>query len=80
MGMAWYEEWFDRDEYELVYHERDEEEAQELVDLLERTVRPSAQARSRAIRSAATTESGRVARISVRRSLEVRPRFSAKAV
>ncbi len=31
--MAWYKDWFDRDEYELVYHERDEEEAEELIDL-----------------------------------------------
>lgn len=36
----WYEEWFDRDEYELVYQERDEAEAEQLVDLLERVVAP----------------------------------------
>jgi len=39
--MAWYKDWFDRDEYELVYHERDEEEAEELIDLLERVVAPT---------------------------------------
>ena len=39
--MAWYKDWFDRDEYELVYHERDEEEAEELIDLLERVVAPA---------------------------------------
>ena len=39
--MAWYKDWFDQDEYELVYHERDEEEAEELIDLLERVVAPA---------------------------------------
>ena len=32
--MAWYEQWFDTDEYELVYQDRDEQEAAELVDLI----------------------------------------------
>lgn len=32
--MAWYEQWFDRDEYELVYRERDDSEAERLVDLI----------------------------------------------
>lgn len=36
----WYEEWFDRDEYELVYPHRDEREAEDCIDLLERTVEP----------------------------------------
>lgn len=36
--MAWYEHWFDRDEYELVYQERDDEEARRCVDLIERAV------------------------------------------
>ncbi len=39
--MAWYQEWFDRDEYELVYHQRDEREAEQVVDLIERLVRPA---------------------------------------
>ncbi len=39
--MAWYQEWFDRDEYELVYHRRDEREAEQVVDLIERLVRPA---------------------------------------
>ncbi|MFQ5570926.1 MAG: SAM-dependent methyltransferase [Rhodothermales bacterium] len=39
--MAWYKDWFDRDEYELVYHERDEQEAEQIIDLLERIVHPS---------------------------------------
>lgn len=37
----WYEEWFDRDEYELVYDQRDEREAERVIDLLERIVRPA---------------------------------------
>lgn len=36
----WYEEWFDHPEYELVYQDRDEEEAEELADFLERVVEP----------------------------------------
>ncbi len=39
--MAWYEQWFSRDEYEIVYSERNEEEAISLVDLIERTVKPT---------------------------------------
>ncbi len=38
----WYEDWFGRDEYELVYHERGEAEAERMVDLLERVARPAA--------------------------------------
>ncbi len=37
----WYEEWFDRDEYEIVYQHRDEEEARRVIDLIERTTRLS---------------------------------------
>lgn len=32
--MAWYEQWFDRDEYELVYRERDDSEAERVIDLI----------------------------------------------
>lgn len=39
--MPWYEEWFDRDEYELVYQQRDEGEAEKVVTLIERTVDPA---------------------------------------
>ncbi len=39
--MPWYEEWFDRDEYDLVYENRDEQEAERLMDLLERVARPA---------------------------------------
>jgi SAM-dependent methyltransferase len=39
--MAWYEDWFDADAYELVYEERDLEEAERLADLIERTARPA---------------------------------------
>jgi len=38
--MPWYKEWFDRDEYELVYQNRDEEEAEDLIALILRTVQP----------------------------------------
>ena len=36
--MTWYEQWFNRDEYDIVYTNRDEDEAISLVDLIERTV------------------------------------------
>lgn len=32
--MTWYEQWFDRDEYDLVYQNRDDSEAVRLVDLI----------------------------------------------
>ncbi len=32
----WYEAWFDRDEYAIVYRHRNDEEARKLIDLLER--------------------------------------------
>lgn len=38
--MTWYEEWFDRDEYELVYQDRDTAEAEQLIDLIEAVARP----------------------------------------
>lgn len=40
----WYEEWFDHPEYELVYQDRDEGEADKLVDLLERITDPEPEA------------------------------------
>lgn len=36
--MAWYEDWFNSDAYDLVYRSRDEDEAEDLVDLVTRTV------------------------------------------
>ncbi len=33
---AWYEAWFDRDEYEIVYRHRDDDEAARVIELLER--------------------------------------------
>lgn len=39
--MPWYEDWFDADAYELVYDDRDEEEAERLADLIARAVRPA---------------------------------------
>lgn len=38
--MAWYEDWFDQDAYELVYRHRDERDAEPVIDLLEQAVRP----------------------------------------
>ncbi len=32
----WYEDWFDRDEYEIVYRHRDDAEAERLIELVER--------------------------------------------
>lgn len=37
----WYEEWFDRDEYEFVYRHRDEADATALLDTIEKTLNPS---------------------------------------
>lgn len=39
--MSWYEQWFDTDEYELVYQNRDEGEAIRLIELVERVTQPS---------------------------------------
>lgn len=39
--MPWYEEWFDRDEYELVYQQRDDAEAEQVVDLIEDVAKPA---------------------------------------
>ena len=39
--MSWYKEWFDRDEYELVYHRRDDTEAEKVIDLIERVAQPA---------------------------------------
>src|SRR5690606_36720733 len=36
----WYTEWFEREEYEIVYRQRDDREAETVIDLLERTVQP----------------------------------------
>lgn len=38
--MPWYEHWFDQDEYELVYPHRNLAEAEQVLDLLERTAHP----------------------------------------
>ena len=38
--MSWYEEWFWSDAYTQVYDHRDEEEAERLVDLIQRKVNP----------------------------------------
>ncbi|MFT5514620.1 MAG: SAM-dependent methyltransferase [Rhodothermales bacterium] len=38
--MSWYEQWFDADEYDLVYQDRDENEARSLIDLIEAKTSP----------------------------------------
>jgi SAM-dependent methyltransferase len=43
--MPWYEDWFDRPEYEAVYPHRDEGEAERAADLIERVAEPSPGAR-----------------------------------
>lgn len=35
--LLWYEAWFDRDEYEIVYRHRDDRDAERLIDLVEKT-------------------------------------------
>lgn len=42
--VPWYEEWFDREEYELVYRDRNKADAARLIDLLEQVVRPASRA------------------------------------
>jgi len=39
--MSWYEDWFWSDAYTQVYDHRDEEEAEQLVDLLQREINPA---------------------------------------
>jgi cyclopropane fatty-acyl-phospholipid synthase-like methyltransferase len=39
--MSWYEDWFWSDAYTQVYEHRDEEEAEQLVDLIEREIAPA---------------------------------------
>ena len=42
--MPWYEDWFDRDEYELVYAQRDEREAEQVASLIETLADPAPEA------------------------------------
>ncbi|HET6566902.1 MAG TPA: methyltransferase domain-containing protein [Rhodothermales bacterium] len=65
--MAWYEDWFGRDEYELVYGHRNDEEAGRAVDLIERLAVP---AKGDAILDMACGR-GRHARCLARRGYEV---------
>jgi len=39
--MTWYEGWFDSAAYDLVYDHRDETEAEQLIDLIEREIAPA---------------------------------------
>lgn len=43
--MPWYDGWFGSDAYNLVYDHRDEDEAKQLVDFVERELAPAAEAR-----------------------------------
>jgi 2-polyprenyl-3-methyl-5-hydroxy-6-metoxy-1,4-benzoquinol methylase len=43
--MTWYKGWFDSAAYDLVYNHRDETEAEQLVDLIEREIDPTSGAR-----------------------------------
>lgn len=45
LPVPWYEEWFDRDEYELVYQQRDLREAEQAADLIEQLVQPAPDAK-----------------------------------
>jgi len=38
--MTWYEQWFSRDEYDIVYQKRNDKEATAVVDLIENLVQP----------------------------------------
>ena len=38
--MTWYEQWFSRDEYDIVYENRDDDEAVVLIDLIEELANP----------------------------------------
>jgi len=42
--MPWYDGWFGSDAYDLVYDHRDETEAEQLVDLVEREIHPDPEA------------------------------------
>lgn len=65
--VPWYKEWFNREEYELVYRERNETDAARLIDLIERVVQPSPGA---SILDVACGR-GRHARLLARRGYEV---------
>jgi SAM-dependent methyltransferase len=39
---GWYKEWFDRAEYTLVYQRRDDAEAEDVIDLIDRVISPAA--------------------------------------
>lgn len=41
----WFEHWFDRDEYKLVYRHRDDDEARRVVSFIEDSIRPAAGSR-----------------------------------
>ena len=78
--MAWYEDWFDAEAYELVYDGRDLSEAERLADLIERAVGPDEGA---AILDVGTGR-GRHARVLARRGyrvtgLDLAPSAIAKA-
>ena len=65
--MAWYEDWFDSDLYEVVYHARDLRDAERLADLIVRTVQPVPEAEILDV----ATGRGRHARALARRGYRV---------
>lgn len=65
--MSWYEDWFNSDGYELVYDDRDLTEAEQLADLIERSVDPEPRAEILDI----GTGRGRHARVLARRGYSV---------
>ena len=64
---SWYEEWFDRAEYELVYQKRDDADARLLFDLIDRVT--DLQAGARVLDMACGR--GRHARLFARRGYKV---------
>ena len=65
--VPWYEEWFDRDEYELVYQQRDLTEAERVADLIEQLAQPAPDAEILDVGCGR----GRHARVLARRGYEV---------
>lgn len=65
--MAWYEDWFDSDLYEVVYHSRDLRDAERLADLIVRLVQPHEGAEILDV----ATGRGRHARVLARRGYRV---------
>ena len=65
--VAWYEDWFDSDLYEIVYRSRGESDAEQLADLIERVTAPAPGAEVLDV----GTGRGRHARVLARRGYQV---------